>query len=370
MHIAFPCLVCRPEPGLVDDRAMAGVKRSAELTATTTPSKKASTASRPRSRAPVFVLGSVRSGTTLLYHMLLSAGGFAVYRSESHTFNVLEPRFGDLSVLKNRERLMQAWLDSKLFQVSGLEADAIRTKVLAECRTGGDFLRIVMEEIARAQQVERWAECTPEHILFLPRIKQTIPDALIVHVIRDGRDAALSLEKQNWVRRLPWDRSRPLFAAGAYWEWMVRKGREEGHKLGNDYCEVRFERLIADPHGTLADLGSFIEHDLDYDRILRNGIGSVREPNSSFANDASSKISPVGRWKNLLTKQDLATLEAVIGNTLQEFGYAPSTQDVASEPPSLKQLRASYLAYFNLKLWLKSRTPLGRVFVTKDLSWL
>lgn len=58
---------------------------------------------RSRDKAPVFVLGSVRSGTTLLYHMLLSAGGFAVYRSESNVFNLLEPRFGDLHVRRNRK---------------------------------------------------------------------------------------------------------------------------------------------------------------------------------------------------------------------------------------------------------------------------
>src|SRR5215470_17274875 len=104
-----------------------------------------------RSKAPVFVLGCGRSGTTLLYHMLLSAGNFAVYRTESHAINLLEPRFGDLSVLANKKKLMAAWLDSKLFQVSGLDAAAIEQKILAECRNGGDFLRIVMEEIAHKQ---------------------------------------------------------------------------------------------------------------------------------------------------------------------------------------------------------------------------
>ena len=57
-----------------------------------------------RSKAPVFVLGSVRSGTTLLYHMLLSSGNFVVYRTESNVFNLLEPRFGDLSAKRNRRR--------------------------------------------------------------------------------------------------------------------------------------------------------------------------------------------------------------------------------------------------------------------------
>jgi len=56
-----------------------------------------------RKDAPVFVLGCVRSGTHLLYHMLLSAGDFAVYRTESNALNLLEPRFGSLGVRRNQE---------------------------------------------------------------------------------------------------------------------------------------------------------------------------------------------------------------------------------------------------------------------------
>src|SRR5580693_4761714 len=129
-----------------------------------------------KANRPVFILGSPRSGTTLLYHMILSAGNFAVYRTESNVFNLLAPRFGNLSVRRNREALMKVWLGSKLFTRSGLEANDIEHKVLEDCRSGGDFLRIVMGEIARKQGVERWADCTPEHLLFLSEIKREIPE--------------------------------------------------------------------------------------------------------------------------------------------------------------------------------------------------
>ncbi len=197
-----------------------------------------------RCKAPVFVLGCGRSGTTLLYHMLLSAGGFAIYRAESNAINLLEPRFGNLSSRRNKERLMDAWLASKLFDRSGLDAGMIKARMMAECRNGGDFLRILMGEIARSQHVERWAECTPEHLLHLPRIKETIPEALIIHIIRDGRDVALSNAKLGYVRRAWWDRSPNVLACGLYWEWIVRKGRVDGSKLGADYTEVRVEDFI------------------------------------------------------------------------------------------------------------------------------
>ena len=138
-----------------------------------------------RSTAPVFIVGCPRSGTTLLYHMLLSAGGFVYYRAESHVFDVIIPRFGNLASSEAKERLMERWLASHFFARTGLEPEALEARVMAECRNGGDFLRIVMGAMAERQGMPRWADCTPAHVLHMPQIKETIPDALFIHIIRD-----------------------------------------------------------------------------------------------------------------------------------------------------------------------------------------
>lgn len=322
-------------------------------------------------RAPVFVLGSPRSGTTLLYHMLLSAGGFAVYRTESNVFNLLVPRFGDLSKLANKKKLMAAWLDSKLFSRSGLDRNDIEAKVLAECQSGGDFIKIVMGEIARSQGVDRWADCTPEHLLYLPEIKKALPDALVIHIIRDGRDVALSMEKQGWIRPFPWERNQRLLPPALYWEWMVNKGREYGPKIAPHYMEVYFEDLIKEPRNVLARLGQFINHDLDYDRIQRVAIGSVREPNTSFKEGSGEVFNPVGRWKKALPEEDLARLECLVGSTLESLGY-PLT--IASSETCRRfrttRLRTLHRLSFAGKLWMKKNFSLSRFLINKDLSWL
>lgn len=324
-----------------------------------------------RSKAPVFVLGCGRSGTTLLYHMLLSAGNFAIYRTESNIINLLEPRFGDLSSARNRRRLLEAWYNSRLYTLSGLEKGPLEARVMSECKNGGDFLRIIMEEIAQKQGVERWADTTPEHLLHLHRIKETIPGALIIHIIRDGRDVALSTQKQGYIRPLPWDRSSPVMVAGLYWEWMVNKGRKDGRELGDDYVEVRFEELISKPRETLARLGEFIGQELDYDQILKAGVGSVSAPNTSFAEDSGKEFNPAGRWKSGYSPDDLAMLEGLVGGTLTGLGYELGTADRRLlERNDWRRMRALYRAYFDGKLYLKANTPLGRLLVTRDLSWI
>jgi hypothetical protein len=304
--------------------------------------------------------------------MLLSSGGFAVYRSETHVFNLLETAYGDLGKASHKRKLMKAWLGSKLFQVSGLDARKIEARIIAECTNGGDFLRLVMGQIAQDQNVKRWADCTPDHLLYLRRIKETIPEALIIHIIRDGRDVALSMEKQGWIRPLPGDADQRLTVAGLYWEWIVNRGRETGKTLGADYCEVHFEDLVREPRSVLGKLSAFMEHDLNYEHIHEVGIGSVLEPNSSFETGSSGEeFNPVARWRQTLPQQDLVRLESLIGGTLRELGYpVEAAQPSTSELARLRKMRPRYRKYFDFKFWLKTGTPIGKWFVTKNLSWL
>ncbi len=326
------------------------------------------TGSASRSKAPVFVLGCPRSGTTVLYHMLLSAGGFAVYRAESNVFNLLAPKFGNLNSSRNRARLLEFWSRSKLFRVSGLDAEEISAKIDAECRSAGDFLRITMRETARKQGVDRWADCTPDHLLYIHEIKRQIPDALIIHAIRDGRDVALSFAQQGWSHPLWWDRKHKIPVAALYWAWIVRQGREAGRTLGHDYIEVRFEDLVGKPTEALGRMGEFIDQDLDYERIRHVAIGSVKTPNTSFTSAiGSGEFNPVGRWKDRLSGAGLSTVESLIGDLLLELGYPLAGNGSRNNLQSLR-LRSVYPQLFSLKLWLKNHTPLGRTANTNVME--
>jgi glycosyltransferase involved in cell wall biosynthesis/LPS sulfotransferase NodH len=339
-------------------------------TETTETATSTGASAQARIKAPVFVLGCPRSGTTLLYHMLLSAGNFVVYRAESQVFNLLEPRFGDLRIALNRRRLLEAWENSSLFTKTGLDAKQVEQDVMAHCENAGDFLRIVMESMAKQQGVERWAETTPDHLLALPRIKQTIPNALVIHIIRDGRDVALSLEKQQWIRPFPWDHGKELQTAAIYWEWIVNQGRTLGRALGGDYKEVRYEELVANPQSTLTEVGEFIGQELDYDRIQRVGIGSVSRPNTSFGEKKDAGFHPVARWKESLSTQQLGEIEGLIGGTLDALGYPREATPRSENPPvRLAWMRTIYQTYFSTKLAAKTKTPLGRLF-GGDLQFL
>jgi hypothetical protein len=303
--------------------------------------------------------------------MLLSAGGFAIYRGYLPVFETLIPRFGSLDSRRNRERLVEIWLRSKGFRRSGLDRELLSSRILNVCRNGGDFIRVVMESVAEAQGAPRWAVYNPDNVLYVERLKASIPNALFLHIIRDGRDVALSLRKMGGFTPLPWDRvgTASLAATALYWEWMVRSGREQGSKFPSDYFEVRYENLTVNPHQTLQKLGSFLDHDLDYERIQKAGLGCVSESNSSFRDEAAEKkVSPLGRWKKRLSRSEVAAIEIAVGECLEQTGYAlslPLPERRASVRDGAK--KALYRTFLNTKVWLKN-TPAGRMVNLSNLQ--
>jgi hypothetical protein len=297
--------------------------------------------------------------------MLLSSGGFAIYRGYLPLYKALVPRFGSMANRKNRKKILETWLRSKGFRRSGLDAGQLSKHILSDCRSAGDFIRIVMDRVARTQGASRWAVYDADNVLHIPRVKADIPTALFVHIIRDGRDIALSLKKMGGFAPLPWDHSktRSLVATALYWEWMVRKGREHGRKFPSAYIEIRYEDLITQPRETLGKLGSFIEHDLDYDRIQTASLGRLSETNSSFREEgAKDEINPLGRWKERLSREDVAAIEAAVGDCLEETGYTLSLpQAERMQGIRSRSMRAAYPNFLSAKLWLKLNTPLGRL---------
>jgi hypothetical protein len=161
---------------------------------------------------------------------------------------------------------------------------------------------------------------------------------------------------------LPWNRAaKGLLPTALYWEWMVRRGRQRGLGIPGDYIEVRYEELVSDPRATVRKLGEFLDHDLDYDSIQKASLGRLREPNSSFLQE-NEQCSPRNRWSTKLSRREIISVEAMVGEFLEELGYSLSSPGEA--PKSGLQetaMRAFYFSLLNTKLWLKTQTLAGRL---------
>lgn len=300
--------------------------------------------------------------------MLLGSGYFPPYRSEPVVFDLLVPRSGNLRLRANRERLLKDWLRSKQFRASRLDPEEFGEKVLADCRTGGDFLRLMMDSVAERHNCKRWAVWGPDNLLHMHLIKREIPDALFLHVIRDGRDVAFSLARSGFIRAFPWSGKGGLLVSGSHWMWKTKRGRRLGRLFAADYQEVRYEDLVREPEPTLAGVSEFIGQELPYRTIRDSALGTIGQPNTSFQEEIDRGFDPVGRWKKNLTAAEVKRLEALLGRFLQELDY-PLESSTRSWQTSVG-MRAMDLFYrnvFTMKEWAKMHTPMGRFVDTSRL---
>lgn len=147
----------------------------------------------------------------------------------------------------------------------------------------------------------------------------------------------------------------------------MAKGRKSGRALGTQYTEVRFEELVGNPRQVLSRLEPFVEHDLDYDRIKANAIGSVAQPNTSFRDAGpNAEFNPVARWRTMLSQVELARLETVMESTLADLDYRRATDPgQAPDRGRLGRMTRLYRTYYSIKHGAK-RTPLGRILLKPD----
>jgi Sulfotransferase family len=157
--------------------------------------------------------------------------------------------------------------------------------------------------------VVAWGWKEPRSIYLLPFLHRHLPELRFLHVVRDGRDMALS-ENQNQLRKhggvapIPADLPPPARSI-ALWSWVNSEARRYGEeRLGSRYLRVRFEELCEKPLEVTARLLEFF--DLDGDP-------------AELAEEVVLPAS-LGRWR-ATDRAVVAELERVAAGVLAELGY-------------------------------------------------
>jgi Sulfotransferase family len=183
----------------------------------------------------------------------------------------------------------------------------------------------------------RWGEKTPLHGLHMAAIGALLPEARFIHVIRDGRDVALSLRGQ-WFS--PGDDMTTL---AAYWRDAVVATRTQSRACTH-YLEVRYEDLVRETRATLERIAPFIE--LEFDpcmlRYFENVPARLAEYGARRHRDGRIVVTRAQRlrqkaltltppdatrvfgWRNAMTAEERGSFERVAGDLLGELGYQRS----------------------------------------------
>jgi hypothetical protein len=283
----------------------------------------------PPAPMPV-IFGGERSGTTLLRLMLDAHPELAI---PPETFFV--PDLAELSGTGSdlRDAFLRVLITAPTWhdmQIADEELAAVLERI--DPFTVSQGLRAFYALYARRHGKTRWGDKTPKYLRRAADIERVLPEAHFVHLIRDGRDVALSV-RDTWA-----DRSAIAIQARR-WRKDVNRGRSSGQARAH-YIEVRYEDLVHDPARELRRICRFCalpyaDAMLRYhetaearlselaDKPLPDGRTLGREARLALHARTASPPEPqrVGRWRREMSADDLAEFEAVAGDLLVDLGY-------------------------------------------------
>jgi hypothetical protein len=308
---------------------------------------------------PLFVLGVRRSGTTLLRVILDRSPGIAI-PDESHFVPQLARR--------HRSPVDVDGFVDDLRRVPTLARwDLAPDEVARRLRPGmttGEAIGAVFAAYAEKHGKPRWGDKTPAYMRHLPLLERLFPDAVYVHLVRDGRDCALSfLRMPDQAPTRTW--AHPEDAAGFACQWAseIRAARALGERVGRArYREARYEELVTDPERVVQEVCAFTS--LPYQPSMLEP-GEVEpelaaKPHHRRLRERPSK----GRdWRDEMSGRDARAFEAVAGDLLADLGYE-LTDPSAARPRARSRLALRWyelrIAAWKAAAYAGQRSPLWR----------
>lgn len=297
----------------------------------TSASATAQNPSGKKTNPSLFVVGCQRSGTTLLQRMLNAHPDLAVaYDSLFIPRAIRGTPIGHDPVLT--EELVEMARSHPRFSRLELSAEAV-ARAAAGAERYSDFVSGIYDELASKHKKPLAGEKSPGYCRHLPQLHALLPWVKVIHLIRDGRDVALSI--RDWGKgaaRLDLWKREPIAAGALWWRRDVVRGCRDGRALPRDrYREVHYEKLVADPEGTLRELTAFLglpfaRAMLDYHR------GKMRQEAGLSAKAAwLPPTQGIRDWRTQMAERDRELFEALAGEQLTELGYVRSCTRISPE---------------------------------------
>ena len=305
---------------------------------------------------PLVVLGVSRSGTTLLRVVLDRSPGIAI-PDESFFVPLLARRHGRTI---DAERFLDDVGRIPTIRAWGLRADDVRPRIRSGMATGV-AIAAIFEAYAERHGKSRWGDKTPMYMRHLPLLERLFSEAQYVHLVRDGRDAALSfLEMPEGTFTRTWAHPTTPAQFACLWRKEVSAARALGRRAGSGrYHEVRYEELVSDPDGAVSAICRFA--DIPFEPEMLAYAGTVDVSDKPHQLRLRRPPTPgVRSWREDMSASDVVAFEAVAGDLLAELGY-----EVTLSQPSVRAsaARAWYdlrLAAWNVSASFVQRSPLWR----------
>lgn len=246
-------------------------------------------------QSPIFLLGTQRSGTTLLGRML-SAHPDVFIKNELHMRSVFTPGASRADIEQNIDRIIQRDVGKSIAQL--LEDDGKKI----------------------------WGLKDPELTSHLDAIKQFLPDARFIIITRDGRAVVNSYIENKWGL------GTNAYTGALRWRREVESQLAFQAEHPYKVFRISYEDLITDQEATLRSVCKFLglsfsdtmmnhEEQKSYVSKNRENIHTFRAPDPELAR----------KWRKRLSPHQVRIIESVARDTLTKLGYEPEHEPY--QPP-------------------------------------
>lgn len=282
------------------------------------------------------IVGAPRSGTTLLRFMLDASPLLAIppetgFLTELRRLDQVGAGPDQLAaVITHHPPEAPTWPDF------GLDAEELTTRLqVLDPWSVAAGVRQFYGAYAELHGKPRWGDKTPGYVQHLAEIAAVLPEARFVHLIRDGRDVAVSL-RQRWFSP-----GHAIETQAAFWAAHVRAGRAQARSHDLAYLELRYEDLIAAPERELRRVCEFVELPFDEAMLRSHERAGQRlvEHRDRHRADGSLVVSHaerveqqaltmrvpdlarIGGWRSQLAPGEAEAFEVAASGLLTELGY-------------------------------------------------
>jgi glycosyltransferase involved in cell wall biosynthesis len=202
---------------------------------------------------------------------------------------------------------------------------------------------------------------SPLHTDYVDEIFEIYPEAKVIHVVRDGRDVAVSLMHHFWnlskdkheegiydlwseelAKRDRYRQDPEAFLASGQsifdeerlrqiavrWKRRTSKASREGTDLfGENFLQLRYEDLLHSPEEVMRPvfelLGARADEEVVSQCVHNNSFErAAGRPKGAEQSESFFRKGVAGDWRTLFTQRDREVYEQVAGRTLVEMGYS------------------------------------------------
>jgi hypothetical protein len=287
---------------------------------------------------PVFIIGSERSGTTLVLAILACHPRIAVpevtwyyprFRPYLHTYGDL----GDLANFNTLAHEMAYGLHVPLWNMTDANpatfGNEIATRALDFEQSFGGVFSAMFARYCDTVDKPRWGEKTPGNVFYIEQILQDFPNAQFLYIYRDCRDASAEFIDSQFG---------PTDAYSAALMWRDGQQAVKPYREGlpaDQWFNICYEDFVRDPVTMLQDMCRFLGEDYD-DAMMEFHTTPVAQrrgktkDNWALAHPISDRH--IGIYRQQLSLDQQAIMSGVAGDMMRDLGY----EDLA-EPIQLSE---------------------------------